>query len=259
MAAPRRESEPCHHGQPSKRRRRSPVGVHGDAGDSDDSVLSDDSGLNLRSRNLACHFYKRFPTQFTRCMYRNQLTSTSFAVQHLRRAHMQHIRCSNCNRGFGSVAEADGHQKTCREARPVRKVRDNGHQGLDSRQLAELRCRPRRGLTEEQRWFDIWDALFPGVDRPDTPYISRPEDEILHIARQALGRVCPPGTPSQVLGHLNWSTVSSALENPSSDQPSDPPPSEADSPSSYSLPTPTDTYLGKAGNREAFCLPVCDA
>ncbi|KAG7288357.1 hypothetical protein NEMBOFW57_007888 [Staphylotrichum longicolle] len=91
---------------------------------------------------------------------------------------------------------------------------------LDPRQLAELRSRPRRGQTEIERWFEIWDALFPGVDRPGSPYISTPEDEILHIARQGLERICPPDTSSQVLeqvlNRLNWSAVSSAFDNSSS-------------------------------------------
>ncbi|KAI1395964.1 hypothetical protein F4819DRAFT_156892 [Hypoxylon fuscum] len=28
------------------------------------------------------------------------------------------------------------------------------------------------GRTDEERWFDIWDILFPGSRRPDSPYIS---------------------------------------------------------------------------------------
>ncbi len=150
------------------------------------------------------------------------------------------------------MPELDWHiqqQKTCRDAGPVRKDLDKGYQGLDSRQLAKLSCRSRRGLTEEQRWFEIWDVLFPAVDRPGSPYIDSPEDEILRIARQGLERVCPPGASSQVLDRLNWSTVSSALENPSPDQPADQVPSEADSPSScwpLMPPTPISTELKSA-------------
>ncbi len=256
MAAPRRKSEACQHDQPSKRRRRSPAVAHGEDGDSDDSGLGDDSGVDTKNRHLACHFYKRFPTHFTRCMFRNQLTSTSFAVQHLHRAHMQHIRCPSCSRIFDEVAELDRHiqqQETCRDAAPARKIFDNDHQGLSQRQLNELRSRLPRGLTETQRWFYIWDILFPGVDRPDSPYISSPEDEILRIARRGLERVCPPGTSSLVLDCLNWSTVSSAFENPSPGPPSDQGPSEVGSPSSCgpsTPPTPISTEL-KVANRFA--------
>ncbi len=229
MAAPRRKYELGQTDQPSKRRRQSPAVGHdedGDSNDSDDRVLSDDNSLNAKSRNLACPFYKRFPTQFTRCMFRNQLTSTSFVVQHLLRAHA-HIQCPICSQAFRGVAELDKHiqqQTACRDASSSQKC----HQGLSPHQLHQLRCRSARGLTEEQRWFHIWDILFPGVDRPGSPNIASPEDEILRIARQGLERVCPPGASSYVLDCLNWSTVSSALENPRSNQP----PSEAGSPPS---------------------------
>ena len=264
MAASRRKSEPCHHDQPSKRQcRRSPAPAHDEDGDSDtsdDRDLGHDSGLNMKSKNLACHFYKRFPTRFTRCMFRNQLTSTSFVVQHLNRAHKQlepNIQCPNCSRIFDEVPELDRHvqqQTTCRDTGTVRKVPGNGHQGLSPRQLDQLRRRSPRGLTEEERWFHIWDIVFPGVGRPESPYIDSPEDEVLHIARQGL-RVCSPGAPSQVLDRLKWSTVCSALENPSSGQSSDQPPSEASSPSSCGPLTPPGPISAGPKTANRFACP----
>ncbi len=252
MAAPRRKYEPCQIDQPSKRRRQSPAVVHDEDGDSngiDDRVLSDDNSLNTKSRNLACPFYKRFPTQFTRCMFRNQLTSTSFVVQHLQRAHA-HIRCPHCSRTFDEVAELDKHilqQTACRDAGSSRKIL----QGLSLLQLHQLRRRSPRGLTEKQRWFHIWDTLFPGVGRPDSPYIDSPENEILRIARQSLERVYPPGASSHVLDYLNWSTVSSALEDPRSNHP----PSEAGSPSSCGFLMPSAPISAELKAVEQFACP----
>jgi hypothetical protein len=37
----------------------------------------------------------------------------------------------------------------------------------------KVKNRGRRGATVEERWYIIWDALFPGQPRPAVPYINR--------------------------------------------------------------------------------------
>ncbi|KAK4151569.1 hypothetical protein C8A00DRAFT_17029, partial [Chaetomidium leptoderma] len=159
----RRKSSSCHDDQPRKRRRSTPAEVH-----------DDDGGQYTGGRALACPLYKRFPTQFTRCLFRNSLTSTSFVVQHIGRCHSQPIRCPICSRAFDGAAERDEHirQQTCQSVSRVRGCIDNGREGLDRHQLVELRQRTsRRGLTEAKCWYAIWDFIFPGAPRPDSPYV----------------------------------------------------------------------------------------
>ncbi|KAL2132610.1 hypothetical protein VTI74DRAFT_3600 [Chaetomium olivicolor] len=226
----RRKSRSCHDDQPQKRRRSTAAEVYDHNG-----------GQHTGSGPLACHFYKRFPTHFTRCLFRNHLTSTSFVVQHIHRCHSQPIRCPICSRAFDGAAERDEHirQRTCQSASRDPGCVDNGREGLDRHQLVELRQRTsRRGLTEAERWYAIWDFIFPGAPRPDSPYIRSPEDEILGITRQAIQIVCPGGNSPELLNLMNWSTVSSAFEKTSPYPSSNRTPSEPDSVSSPGPPTP---------------------
>jgi hypothetical protein len=245
MPAPRRRKfESCENDQPAKRPCRRPAWALDDGGHDGASADTGDGGAHSSSctgsRTLACPYYKSFPTQFTRCLFRNQLTSTSFVLQHLNRCHMRPIQCPICNQSFDKANERDQHlrQQTCRpEAGPIQgSLADNGWEGIDAHQLALLRGRPKRGLTEAERWYAIWNVLFPHTPRPDSPYITSPEDEILHIARRAMKLLYPRGTTSsQLLNRLDWSTVSSALEN---NQSADHPPNETDSFSYVDLRTP---------------------
>ena len=152
---------------------------------------------------------------------------------------MRPIQCPICNQSFNKASERDRHlrQQICRpKAGPIRGSLDTDREGIDAHQLALLRGRPRRGLTEAERWYAIWDVLFPSAPQPDSPYITSPEDEILNIARRSMKLVFPHGTTSsQVLDRLDWSTVSSTLEN---NQLEDPPPSKPDSLSSVDFLTP---------------------
>ncbi len=216
MGAHLRTSERGHQHRPQKRRRVSRRRVKSEI--DDDSELGDDSGLDARSKRLGCHYYKRFPTQYTDCMLRHHLTSSSFAFQHLRRYHLP-IYCPKCGQTFGETAEREEHvqERTCQDADLSPESPGSGHQDFDARQLVELHRCSGRGLGEEGRWYAVWDVLFPGANRPDTPYISNPENEILDMARRAMKLVYPNNTSLQFLDELDWSTVCSALERPSPD------------------------------------------
>lgn len=130
---------------------------------------------------LACPYYKRNPLLHQRCLLRNDLTETSFVVQHVERAHPRlPIHCPCCGEIFATRAENDIHVRgrTCNP-------REFRHEGLTEDQLVALRI-PRRNLNEVERWYSLWDILFPGEPRPASPYVSEPFVEILGVVRRVL-------------------------------------------------------------------------
>jgi hypothetical protein len=152
------------------------------------------------------------------------------------------LHCPKCGQTFGKgkTAEREVHvqQRACRDAGPVRAAHDE-IEGLDASQLVKLHRRQGRGLSETQRWYAIWNILFPAADLPDSPYIDSPEDEMLHIVLRAVKHFYSKHDASpQSLFELNWSAVCSALEYPSSGESSGQPLSEADSAVSFGSATP---------------------
>ncbi len=173
-----------------------------DAEDDSDGVAAakpkrrrkDDGG-----RHLACPFYKFNPVQHMDCLLRHQITETSFVVQHLERCHRKPIHCPVCDREFKTRAECDSHirlQSCCSvcgqgfstreecinhmQARAC-KMRDVRSGGLTDDEFTKLRV-SRRKLNEVERWFAIWDIVFPDTPRPDSPYVSSVPEEIFKVS-----------------------------------------------------------------------------
>lgn len=207
----------------SKRRRTSP--------DEDSGYFSSqESGRNTVDRSptssedsgllLACPYFKFSPTQNTRCVLRNQLKSTSFVMQHLDRCHKV-IRCSRCNISFENSKEYEKHTTSfpsCQVKEPAASSTDEDRLlGIDQNDLNKLRGSrlSHRRLTEVDRWFAIWDYLFPNTPRPECPYVGSPEDEILGITKEAIKAKFPDSqTVPNLLDFMNWSTVSAAVGSP---------------------------------------------
>lgn len=128
---------------------------------------------------LACPFYKRNPIRHLRCLLRNVLTETSFVVQHLERGHpVQPIHCPVCGLTFEHERVQQQHvrERTCER-------RDFHFEGLTTDQKAAIR-RNRRGLDVSQRWYELWDILYPGEPRPNSIYVADPFTEFHGILRR---------------------------------------------------------------------------
>ena len=185
----------------------------------------------METGNLACPFFKRNPTHNMHCLYRNQLKSTSWVVQHIDRYHGPPKKTSPARDSCNYAADQEKQRQTCRTGEC-----GQGRERLSQDQLEQLRQQGphRRGLpTEEARWYHIWETIFPFQPRPKSPYVESPENEILRMTIRAIERVSPLGVFPGLQSLSDWSKVSSILENDSPDLPLNATPSEADSQSSY--------------------------
>ncbi len=161
--------------------------------------------LVVRSKNetptvlLACPFYRFDPLRYHSCMWELELPNMNTLKQHVIVDHRLPEYCPVCHACFNSAANRDHHiiARSCieREAPAgllvgvsedqVEKLswRDSGKKwkpktilGEDFRGKVAKRQRRTFARTEEDRWFRVWEILFPDVPRPESAYLSAPRE-----------------------------------------------------------------------------------
>jgi len=165
-------------------------GLHGDpsqcqgAGEGASQVskgkrrLADDDGVpatalkkskeaHRRGMLLACPFWKRNPSTYSRC-HKFGFKEVRRVKQHLYRNHTRSITCPRCQDTFPDQAACNNHLRDvdCARNPPVL------DEGIDDAQMVQLSRKGRRDLTQEQRWYVVWGIVFRGAEEPDTPYID---------------------------------------------------------------------------------------
>lgn len=125
-----------------------------------------------RTRALACPFWKLEPQAHGKCFPR-KFSRISDVKLHLRRKHKQPASdyCQRCWAAFESKAHKTAHLSDesglrCKydpAARPP---------GIDNNMDVALSRKSKRDQSVEDRWFAIWDIVFPDQPRPSSPYID---------------------------------------------------------------------------------------
>lgn len=125
-----------------------------------------------RARILACPFWK-FDSQTNRACFRMKLSRIGDVKYHLNRKHKQPAAeyCQRCWIAFENRAHKNAHLSdetggTCRynpAARPA---------GIDNAMAVGLSKKSKRDQSIEDRWFAMWDIVFPDQPRPSSPYID---------------------------------------------------------------------------------------
>ncbi|KZL71831.1 hypothetical protein CT0861_10333 [Colletotrichum tofieldiae] len=128
---------------------------------------------NKGGLSLACPFYKEDGRKHHKCL-QLQLSRIRDVKQHLSRKHMQPHFCPSCGRTFRALEDQREHirLRTC----------DNGNflppDGITQDQQKDLSARVDRKLQERDQWFAVWDIVFPGKPRPESPYVYGPFHEV---------------------------------------------------------------------------------
>lgn len=148
----------------------------------DPAQPSRSSSVKQATRTFACPYYLHDRNRHSDCLY-IRLTRLSDVRQHLlERAHYQPVHCPVCGRRFqGRLADArrqrDAHvrARTC-EPSPFPfhypGITEDGEQRI--REIA--RNNRTNHFTEVHRWYMIWDFLFPGEPRPESPFLYDPPE-----------------------------------------------------------------------------------
>lgn len=131
------------------------------------------SAGSAESRGLACHYYLFDREKYRSCGL-HRFRGYADVKQHiLDRTHRQKPFCPICGRTFNTFDDRDAHVRgqTCQERiLPVLP----GVSQEQERAIRYPQTSARR--TAEQKWFDVWDILFPGIPQPQTPWLTGDED-----------------------------------------------------------------------------------
>lgn len=162
----------------------SPLGLHGykRKRGRDPAQSSRSPSTKQTGRTFACPYYLHDRIRHSGCLD-FRLTRLSDVRQHLlERVHYQPVHCPVCGVIFpGRLADArrlrDAHiQAEICERSPFPfsypGITEDGEQRI--RDIA--RHNRTSQVTEVQRWYMIWDFLFPGERHPDSPFLNDPPE-----------------------------------------------------------------------------------
>ncbi|CAH0027069.1 unnamed protein product [Clonostachys rhizophaga] len=187
-----------------RRRSRKPSGgagssrVHGggdrqddeDEGDESEGPGDDPTASPGGDRYWACPFYKWKPYKYYRCHGKYELRRPGDVKLHMLRCHsLQQYYCQNCWEDWRDLESWEAHHRP-----PGGCITTPRPDELAPREAALLKTMP-RGLKELDKWYWMWDTLFPGHQPPDSPYvvegIGEPATVIYRDVQLALERELP--------------------------------------------------------------------
>lgn len=145
-------------------------------------------GTRRSSRTFACPFYLYDRLEGHNCLRNHTLNRIADVRTHLLRSHSLPPQCPSCGEVFDEDSAGSGPDED----------RFDEHVKLHTCQALPTPPRPRRGITRDQfdavqksarrgpgwhtkdppaeKWFEIWDIIFPGTPRPVSPYLTEHPD-----------------------------------------------------------------------------------
>ncbi|KAK5946488.1 hypothetical protein PMZ80_000631 [Knufia obscura] len=158
----------------------------GDRQPTGQNTSTDDAPSRPDRKLFACPYYKRNAFKYSDLNTERQgcracgvrlLRDISQVKQHLYRVHTRPKHyCPLCYTPFKSRDDADSHvqQMTC-----PRVLEDPFIDRMPDDIQDKLKMR-KRGPSQEELWFEIFEILFPGVARPVSPYVND-QKSVLHF------------------------------------------------------------------------------
>jgi hypothetical protein len=121
-------------------------------------------------RSFHCPYYVHQPHGHQSCLTRADLRDVRDVKQHLWFAHRRLPFCPICREVFPTTAECDQHIR----ARSCTVRTEPDVEGISIEQMKLLARRLDAGLSQEEKWFAVWDVVFPEVPRPHQTRVSAP-------------------------------------------------------------------------------------
>lgn len=104
--------------------------------------------------------------------------------QHINRKHMQKLHCPTCGSPFGTREDRDAHINQLRcQASAIPVYYDGVTQ--EKWEAMRLRAKDKSQRSEDERWYEIWDILYPGVQRPPSTRVLATEESRMRIHNSA--------------------------------------------------------------------------
>ncbi|KAI2471951.1 hypothetical protein F4781DRAFT_64436 [Annulohypoxylon bovei var. microspora] len=141
------------------------------------------SAAPIPQKRYACAYYKsdgakygpRAATRYKSC------GGPGFKVfnhykRHLERVHLLH-QCSRCGVIFEKPDELHNHlaqDPRCNRSEGIEREGMSQQRWDELKQIFKRNRGGHQNPSDVDRWFLAWDVLFPGIDRPPTPYYEKP-------------------------------------------------------------------------------------
>ena len=163
--------------QHQRRERGSRIRQREQGGDEDDEGYQSERGAGKRlraedppasSRSLACPFWKRSPFDKHRACHRYKLSRIRDVKFHLTRKHTPTTYCQRCFVIFETEDSLSDHiqQDNCCI------VPGSRLDGITPATDRALRKRADKDQSVEDQWFAMRDIIFPGKERPFSPFVD---------------------------------------------------------------------------------------
>jgi len=132
------------------------------------------------NRTFACHYYKLESEMYSDCRF-YKLRRFKDVQQHIKRIHTKQLFCTRCHAVFDSLSPLQAHEKKI----PPCEWRERPALGFISSYHFEKFGESKesgvgRSKSQEEQWMDLWDFLFPGVDRPWSAYLESQRGEMTY-------------------------------------------------------------------------------
>lgn len=122
---------------------------------------------------FACPFYKFDPVRYRSCLFQFVSTRTNDVKQHILCDHQQRLHCPQC----GELMKTQSHKNRHIHARSC-EPRAFTLEGVTRFQREQIAENP-RSWSPLERWYRVWDIIFPTVPRPPSPYVKDPWIEVV--------------------------------------------------------------------------------
>lgn len=119
--------------------------------------------LVRKERFFACPFYVR-NNNYTKCVTRHHLQSIEEVKEHVCWEHRRPMFCPVCKEEFRSSRDRDAHIRL----RVCHANTSTTPEGITDDQEEQLSREEKLSSPDDLRWFQIWDMIFPDVDRPSS-------------------------------------------------------------------------------------------
>ncbi|KAK2610059.1 hypothetical protein N8I77_003516 [Diaporthe amygdali] len=137
-----------------------------------------DSGDKTR-RQLACPFQKLDSHKHHECL-KYALHRIKDVKQHVYRRHKQpDYYCARCFEIFKTAETRDEHARR----RSCDNLDTPGFEGISDEQRSKLNKSSSRGLDTQGQWFEMWDIIFPGKERPSSAWVGSYMEEMVPLLR----------------------------------------------------------------------------
>lgn len=139
------------------------------------------TGQNEAGPNVvfACPFHRSNPQKYHRCL-KYTLNRIKDVKQHIYRQHSRPtLYCARCYEVFTTTEDRDAHSRRadCNTRSPPQ------FEGITEQQRNELKKSSPKKKPLDEQWFELWEVVFPGRRRPQSPFIGNHVEEVVPLLR----------------------------------------------------------------------------